>query len=184
MIDGGKFEGIVYRAVHPQFMRTAGVDVGSTIKFGRFNRLNDRALYTALDPETAYLEYQQGEKRPKPCLIIAYDVKLHSHADFTAGYVPRVWKGHWRDALLPGWRVKAHRARLNGTDWTGWLCGDEVRGAGHAGLLVPSVQNSAKAGRNLILYQDARGPGEFWNDIDDQGDIRVALGVISAGPKP
>jgi RES domain-containing protein len=52
---------------------------------GRFNRPGINALYTSLDPTTAWMEAQQGFPfKPQPMTLVAYQVDYDNIADLNS----------------------------------------------------------------------------------------------------
>ena len=79
------FQGIVYRAHHPRWAYAPESGEGASRHGGRFNRPGTPALYTALRPETAWLEAQQGFAfKAQPMTMCAYDVDCADILDLTS----------------------------------------------------------------------------------------------------
>jgi RES domain-containing protein len=64
-----KLDAIVYRALSIKYYKTAFSAKGARLNAGRFNRPGISALYVALEPDTAIMEYYQSD-RPRPCVLV------------------------------------------------------------------------------------------------------------------
>jgi RES domain-containing protein len=83
-IPTAKFSGLVYRAHHPMWSYRPLSGEGAKKHGGRFNRLGDSALYTSLDPTTAWMEAQQSFPfKPQPMTLVAYQVNCNDLVDLT-----------------------------------------------------------------------------------------------------
>ncbi len=115
---GGRWAGILYRAHHPRWSYAPTSGAGAARHGGRFNRRGVPALYTALDPKTAWMEAQQGMPfKAQPLTLVAYRLDCEPIVDLTDGAVlasaaidPADLACPWEDLVAlglepPSWRL-------------------------------------------------------------------------------
>lgn len=156
---------IVYRAVSLQYARWAHSAKGSRLRAGRFNWVDLSANYFALEPETAYLEYQQENPEPLPVVIIGFNIEAQDVLDLRGphglGSPFTNWEDDWKDAALklapscPSWDCTRELFKKNGT-----------------GLIYPSRANPK--GNNIVVFPEDATSGKLTTKvIDPKGDIGV-----------
>ena len=126
--------GILYRAHNPRWSYAPSSGAGAGRHSGRFNRRGTPALYTALDPKTAWMEAQQGMPfKAQPLTLVAYHLDCAPIADLTD---PAVLATAGIDPadLACAWEYLAAR----GIEPPGWRLADDLRAAGFHGAIVPS----------------------------------------------
>jgi len=136
---------IVYRAVSLQYLRWVQSAKGSRLVAGRFNPKDISANYFGLEPETAFLEYQQGNPEPLPVAIVGFKVDIKAVVDLRGpATLPspfNSWRDDWKDAALG----------LSST-CPSWECCREVLALNGSGILFPSQANPS--GSNLVVYPE------------------------------
>ncbi|MFZ1482326.1 MAG: RES domain-containing protein [Paracoccaceae bacterium] len=145
-----RFQGVLYRALNPLWMRQPLSGEGARRHGGRFNRKGTSALYTALTPEGAIAEANQAGRPFEPVTLVAYEADLGPVLDGcdaaaldALGIDPAVLSAD-------DWRI---RAREHGAS-AGQLLAERLIGAGWVGMIVPSFARGVKPGaRNLVLWQ-------------------------------
>lgn len=75
-----------YRMHVPKWAATPTSGAGAAAHGGRLNRPGTKALYLALEPETAVREYQQLSPLMPPGTLVSYIVRVAPVVDFTGGY--------------------------------------------------------------------------------------------------
>ena len=140
----------VYRAHHPRWAYAPESGEGASRHGGRFNRPGTPALYTALRPETAWLEAQQGFTfKAQPMTVCAYDVDCADVVDLTSHHAVEVL------GIIPGdlgcpWEDMADRGETPPT----WKLADRLIATGAAGVIVPSFAHRAGLDDcNLVFWQ-------------------------------
>ena len=144
---------VFYRAHSPQWASQPLSGSGAARHGGRLNQPSVNALYLADSQATAIAEYHQTDSLMPPCTLVTYRVVVQRVVDFRAGYDPNHWSPLWQE-LSCNWRRMALFKR---TEPPSWILADEVRRAGHAGVLYPSMRAS---GVNLVVYPDALGAND------------------------
>lgn len=71
---------------------------------GRANRPGVRALYLALETETAVREYEQISTLLPPGTLVSYEVKIERVVDLRAGYMADNCASLWEDFITCDWR--------------------------------------------------------------------------------
>ena len=141
---------------------------GSLKHGGRFNRLGTSALYTSLDPITAWMEAQQGFPfKPQPMTLVAYQVDCADIADLNdpeilqaMGYSPADLACAWEDLIS-----QKHEPPT-------WLLTDQLQSFGIAGVLTRSfAPGCTEQNHNLILWEWSDVPPHAIQVIDDFGRI-------------
>lgn len=167
-LNGGRFDGLLYRALNPVYVREPLSGRGATLFGGRFNRKGREALYTALRPETALREANQVGTL-QPTTLVAYRVDLGPILDGRddAALAPYEVDGaglaapDWRDRMLAGRDVPTH-------DLVERLVAD-----GFVGLLVPSyAKGSTPRNLNLVLWRWNSGADDRLAVVDDEDRLR------------
>ena len=78
------FVGLVYRAHNPRWAFAPASGEGAARHGGRFNPRGTPALYTSLDPRTAWMEAQQGLPfKAQPMTLVGYRVGGERIVDLT-----------------------------------------------------------------------------------------------------
>lgn len=167
-IPAEEFTGIVYRAHHPKWAYAPLPGEGSKKSGGRFNRPGCPALYTSLDPTTAWMEAQQGFPfKPQPMTLVPYIVKC---ADIVNPNDENVLKelGYSVLDLSCPWEELASKNREPPT----WLLSDMLQGQGGAGVLVRSfAPGCTDSSQNLVLWNGQLNEANTVGVIDDFGRL-------------
>ncbi|UHD16538.1 RES family NAD+ phosphorylase [Thiocapsa bogorovii] len=168
-----RFRGQVYRAHHPRWAYLPTSGEGAARHGGRFNRPGRPALYTALDPTTAWMEAQQGLPfKAQPMTLVVYRIDCAGVADLTdpdvldgIGIVPADLDCAWEDL--------ADRGR----DPPTWRIAEALIAADVRAAIVPSFAPGANAApgtaipRNLVFWQWSETPPCAVRAIDDFGRL-------------
>lgn len=159
-----RYTGIVYRAHHPMWAYTPLSGEGAKKYGGRFNRPGINALYTSLDPTTAWMEAQQGFPfKPQPMTLVAYQVDCDNIADLNNSEVRRI-TGCTPVELGCAWEDMADENREPPT----WSLADRLQTNGVAGLLVRSFAPGCSENNcNLVLWQWSNTVPHSVQVIDD-----------------
>ncbi len=162
-LQGGRFKGSLFRAINPVYAREPLSGEGAKLHGGRFNPKGVAALYTSLDPATAYGEANQVGRR-QPCVLVTYDADIGSvfdardEAALKAYLVTPMLLANqmWRSNMIAGRGVATQDFALR-------LMED-----GFHGLLVPSYASGAPdPSLNLVLWRwDVEGT--ILTVIDDE----------------
>jgi RES domain-containing protein len=144
-----RFTGIVYRAHHPMWAYNPLSGDGAKKHGGRFNRPGCPALYTSLDPTTAWMEAQQGFPfKPQPMTLVAYEVGCVDIADLCDENV-RQGIGCPVHELGCAWEEMATQRLEPPT----WLLADRLQSHGVSGILVRSFASGCtEKNQNLVLW--------------------------------
>lgn len=173
MLPTRGFSGQVYRAHHPGLAYLPISGEGAARHGGRFNRKGVAALYTALDPTTAWMEAQQGFPfKAQPMTLVGYRVRCDALIDLTD---PRTLAAAGIDPADLGcpWEDLAER----GLEPPTWRLADALIAADLQGALVPSFapgDNPAPGGapmRNLVFWRWSDTPPCVVTVIDDFGRL-------------
>lgn len=158
----------VYRAHHPRWAYLPESGDGASRHGGRFNRPGTPALYTALRPETAWLEAQQGFAfKAQPMTLCCYDVHCADVVDLTSGDTLEVLGVSPID-LACSWEDLADRGQTPPS----WSLADRLIAAGVAGVIVPSFAYRAGEGdRNLVFWKWGKSLPHRVSVIDDHGRL-------------
>lgn len=142
-----RFTGLAYRAHHPRWAWAPTSGEGAARFGGRFNPRGMAALYTALRPETAWLEAQQGFPfKAQPMTLCAYRIDCADMLDLTEP------GAHGIDPadLACAWEDLADRGLVPPS----WALARRLAAAGHAGIIVPSFAPGATpADRNAVFWR-------------------------------
>lgn len=145
----GRFTGTVYRGHHPMWAYDPLSGAGAARFGGRFNPPGTPALYTALRPETAWSEAQQGFAfKAQPLTLCAYDIDTTDVLDLTD---PQTLQdcGATVDVLACAWEDLA-RAKQRPPSWT---LAERLRAQGAAAIIVPSfVSGATMRDRNMVFF--------------------------------
>ena len=165
----------VYRASSLLYFRTIfggkGARLGSG---GRFNRPGTPTIYVSFEPETAFLEYQQGVMPPRPCATVAAELLLKEVLDLTgdlAGQQPDIqdWACDWEAAATSF----AINPKTPTSDCASWRCSDIVRTSQLSGILYPSLRNPGR--ENLAIFPEEATAGNYYlQPHDPVGEIAAA----------
>ncbi len=130
-------------------------------KFGRFNKSGCSALYTSLDPTTAWMEAQQGFPfKPQPMTLVVYDVVCKDIVDLNDKAVLKSL-GCLDQELECPWEDMYTQNQIPPT----WLLAERLLILNIAGVLVRSFAPGCTANnQNLVLWS--------WNETDSN-TIRI-----------
>lgn len=145
-----RFQGIVYRAHNPQWAWDPLSGEGARRHGGRFNRRNQRALYTSLSPLTAIREAQPLGRPMQPLILCAYEVDVEPV--FDALDVSRRAEYAVSDAELvcPTWE----RDMRDGETPLSHALADQLIAAGFVGMRAQSFAREAgPEDMNLVLWR-------------------------------
>ena len=163
-----RFQGIVYRAIHPQWSWSPVSGEGSRLRGGRFNRIGVPALYTSLSPMTAVREASPLRRPMQPMVLCAYDVDTDPIFDALSRTRRRDHSVTEADLHCPRWKVEM----CSGTIPASQALADRLLDAGYVGMRVRSFAPAAGPDDvNLVLWR--------WSDrrpsrvvlIDDEGRL-------------
>ena len=162
------FTGTVYRAHHPRWAYAPESGEGASRHGGRFNRPGMLALYTALRPETAWLEAQQGFAfKAQPMTMCSYDVDCADVVDLTSDRTIDSLGIDPGDLAYP-WEDMADRGETPPT----WQLADRLIAGGAAGIIVPSFAHRAgREDRNLVLWTWGKVLPHMVCVVDDHGRL-------------
>ena len=134
MILTGLGPGTAYRMHTPRWAKSPTSGEGAALHGGRANRPGTRALYLALEPETAVREYQQLSPLMPPGTLVSYTVRLASVVDFRVGYDSALWSDLWEEFDCD-WRGLWFNQRVEPPNW---VLADEALAAVAKGILSSS----------------------------------------------
>jgi RES domain-containing protein len=163
-----EFSGIVYRAHHPMWSYQPLSGEGAKRHGGRFNRLSKSALYTSLDPTTAWMEAQQGFPfKPQPMTLIAYQVDCTDLVDLTQTKIQK-FLGQTTASLACAWEDMAMQKQEPPT----WVLAEQLQDMGIVGAITQSYAPGCKAeNRNLVLWDWSDTQPHCITVIDDFGRL-------------
>lgn len=143
------WQGLVHRAHNPLWSYTPTSGTGAAHHGGRFNRKGKPALYTSLDPKTAWMEGQQGFPfKPQPMTLVSYEVDCENIVDLTDPSVQRAAGTSAADLACP-WEDLASR----NTDPPTWTLADSLISTGVAGIIVRSfAPGCGPEDSNLVFW--------------------------------
>jgi RES domain-containing protein len=167
-VPSAEFIGIVYRAHHPMWAYLPLSGDGAKKQGGRFNRLGQNALYTSLDPTTAWMEAQQGFPfKPQPMTLAAYQVDCADIVDLTSANTLKVL-GVAAEDLACAWEDMATQGQQPPT----WQLAEQLPNLGFAGVVVPSfAPGCQQENRNLVLWDWSVTLPHCITVIDDLGRL-------------
>lgn len=161
-----RFVGLVYRAHNPRWAFAPTSGNGAARHGGRFNPRGTPALYTSLEPKTAWMEAQQGLAfKAQPMTLVGYRVRCEQIIDLTD---PAVLDACGVDAaaLACPWEELASRGQAPPS----WSLAAALIAVGGHGALVPSfAPGTTPAERNLVLWHWCDTPPCQVLVIDDFG---------------
>ena len=159
-----QFAGIVYRAHHPKWAFKPLSGDGAKQHGGRFNSPGVDALYTSLDPTTAWMEAQQSFPfKPQPMTLVAYQVNCSDVVDLNNPVVQKTM-GYSSGDMACDWEDLATQKQEPPT----WLLANELKKLGVAGILVRSfAPGCTENNRNLIFWKWSDMPPHAIQIIDD-----------------
>lgn len=162
------FVGLVYRAHNPRWAFAPISGDGAARHGGRFNARGTPALYTSLDPKTAWMEAQQGLPfKAQPMTLVGYRVRCERVIDLAD---PVVLAAHGIDAaaLACAWEDLTSRGAVPPS----WSLASDLIAAGWHGAVVPSLApGTTAAERNLVLWRWSDTPPCQVLVIDDFGRL-------------
>lgn len=163
-----QFSGIVYRAHHPMWSYQPLSGEGAKRHGGRFNRPGKSALYTSLDPTTAWMEAQQGFAfKPQPMTLVAYQVDCANLVDLTDPKTQDLL-GQTTTSLACAWEDMASQNLEPPT----WALADKLHGISIVGAIVQSFASGCtEDNRNLILWEWSDAQPHSIKVIDDLGRL-------------
>ena len=149
-VPAQSFAGLVYRAHNPRWAYAPTSGEGAARHGGRFNPRGTPALYTALDPKTAWMEAQQGMSfKAQPLTLVAYRVECERVVDLTDPLALSAI-GITRETLGSPWEDLSTRGLSPPT----WRLAEQLIQSGHHGILVPSfAPGTGEGDRNLVLWR-------------------------------
>ena len=162
------FAGLVYRAHNPRWAYAPTSGEGAARHGGRFNARGTPALYTTLDPKTAWMEAQQGMPfKAQPLTLVGYRVDCERVVDLTdpavlsaAGIADETLGCPWEDLATQGLTPPT------------WHLAKALIQAGHHGILVPSfAPGTVVTEHNLVLWRWSDAPPCRVQVIDDFGRL-------------
>lgn len=158
------FTGLVYRAHHPRWAYNPESGEGASRWGGRFNRPGTPALYTALRPETAWLEAQQGFAfKAQPMTLCGYEVACADVVDLTSNATIDALAIDPGDLACP-WEDMADAGKTPPT----WQIADRLIAGRVAGVIVPSYAHRAGPDDcNLVLWTWEKDPPHSIRVVDD-----------------
>ncbi len=163
-----RLTGLVYRAHHPRWAFAPDSGEGAARFGGRFNPVGVPALYTSLRLETAWLEAQQGLPfKAQPMTMCAHHVDCADVADLTDPTSLTALSIDVSDLACP-WENLADR----GVRPPSWEVAERLRGAGMAGIIVPSFAPGAGTqDTNAVFWTWADAPPHQVRVIDDMARL-------------
>lgn len=163
-----RFQGVVYRAIHPQWAWSPVSGEGARLRGGRFNRAGIPALYTSLSPMTALQEANALPRPMQPMVLCAYDIDADPVFDALSQPQRIDHAVTEADLRCPRWKVDM----CAGIVPVSQALADRLITAGYVGMRVPSFAPGAGPDDvNLVLWR--------WSDrrpsrvalIDDEGRL-------------
>ena len=165
-ITWSHFIGRTYRAHNPRWASDPLSGEGAARPGGRFNRKGTPALYSSLDPMTAWSEAQQAFVfKPQPMTLVAYEVDCTRVADLTHSETLSTL-GFTAEDLACAWEDLANRDHTPPT----WLLADHLITEGaHGALALSQAPGTRPDATNLVLWDwHSECPVEV---IDDFGRL-------------
>lgn len=168
VVPARAFAGLVFRAHNPRWAYAPTSGEGAARHGGRFNPRGMPALYTALDPKTAWMEAQQGMPfKAQPLTLVAYRVDCERIVDLTDPAVQAAL-GIGEEVLASPWEDLASRGLTPPT----WDMAKALTHGGYHGGLVPSfAPGTGEGDRNLVLWRWSDAAPCHVTVIDDFGRL-------------
>jgi RES domain-containing protein len=163
-----EFSGIVYRAHNPMWSYQPLSGEGAKRHGSRFNRPGESALYTSLDPTTAWMEAQQGFPfKPQPMTLVAYQIDYTDLVDLTQPKIQNLL-GQTTTSLACAWEDMASQKQEPPT----WVLAEQLQDMGVVGAIVQSYAPGCKEdNRNLVLWEWSDTQPHCITVIDDLGRL-------------
>ena len=160
-----RLTGLVYRAHDPRWAFSPTSGRGAARYGGRFNPVGREALYTALRPETAWLDAQQGFPfKAQPMTLCAYAVDCDDVVDLTDA-AQLASRAIVPAALAGAWETEARAGRRP----AGWTLAERLIAEGVAGIVVPSFAYGAGAADiNVVFWHWSDTPPHQVRVIDPE----------------
>ena len=144
------FQGVVFRAHNPFWLRSPLSGEGARSDGGRFNRIGVPAFYTSSSPMTALREVGFLHQHIQPTSLCAYDVDAQPVFDALDISQMREFGITDEDLRCPNWEGQM----LDGTIPASQKLADRLIAAGYVGLRTPSfAQGAGSDDLNLVLWQ-------------------------------
>lgn len=162
------FVGLVYRAHNPRWAFSPTSGEGAARHGGRFNPRGTPALYTSLDPKTAWMEAQQGLPfKAQPMTLVGYRVNCERIIDLGDPQV-LISSGIDAGALACHWEELSSRGQTPPS----WSLATALIATGCHGALVPSfAPGTHPSERNLVFWRWSDTPPCQVLVIDDFGRL-------------
>ncbi len=153
-------------------------DGGAKKYGGRFNRPGTSALYTSLDPTTAWMEAQQGFPfKPQPMTLIPYQVDCADIVDLADPSIQNALDIYSSD-LDCAWEYMTAQ-RIGPPTWD---LADQLKSRNIAGILVRSfAPGCSENNRNLIFWEWSNSGPHQVQVIDDLNRLPKSS---NSWPKP
>ncbi len=139
---------------------------------GRFNRPGKSALYTSLDPTTAWMEAQQGFPfKPQPMTLVAYQATCTDLVDLTQTKTLKALTLTKADLACP-WEDMADQGQEPPT----WQLANILQEIGYGGIIVQSfAPGCTEENRNLVLWDWSDASPHRITVIDDLGRLPKSI---------
>ena len=163
-----RWRGVVYRAHHPKWAYDALSGEGARLFGGRFNARGTRALYTALTPEGAWAEGQQGFAfKAQPMTTCAYRVDCEHVLDLSTSVACAAAQVDFSDLSIAWEDLAAQRLPVQT-----WLLQRHLIAQSVSAIIVPSFAPAAPLGAcNMVFWKwDAILPHKV-ELVDDFGRL-------------
>lgn len=163
---GGRYRGLLYRALNPVYARDPLSGRGAELYGGRFNAKGTPALYTALDPAGALREANQAGSL-QPTVLVSYTADLGPIFDSRDAEDLRKREISVNTLSDPGWRMKM----LDGQPVPTQAFASGLIADGFAGLLIQSFAKGASGTDfNLVVWR-WKGFGCTLQVVDDENRL-------------
>ena len=124
-----------------------------------------KALYLALDVQTATDEYRQVSTLLPPGMFVTYQISATPIVDFREGFNARECDPLWEDFYCD-WRALWFNNRIEPPSW---VLGDLVLSVGAKGVVFNS--RLASTGTNLVLYPSVFNEADTMSVSDPAGAL-------------